>query len=67
MTIQTKRICPGEYVVTDGRNQISVSCIDFGHGREWIAARGSRSTDPLPTKREAVFQAGLMLNEMEAR
>lgn len=63
MKITTNRICSGEYVVTDGKTKVSVSRIDFGYGDEWIAAIGNRSIDPVPTKREAVFQAELMISE----
>ena len=63
MKITTNRICAGEYVVTDGKKKINISRIDFGYGPEWVASCGSDSTDPLPTKRDAVFQAELWITE----
>ena len=65
--IKTKRNSAGEYTVTDGRYKVNISKIDYGYGPEWIAAlNGSMNTytDPLPTKRDAVRNAEIMINRM---
>lgn len=69
---KTTRICAGEYEVrpvSDFRphRKVSVSRVHYpGDGAYWIAAAAwdpHRYTDPLPTKRDAVFNANAMLND----
>lgn len=65
-SIVTKRKCAGEYKVTNGERTVFVSKINFGYGDEWVAAAewdNTLYTDPLPTKREAVYNARLFIIE----
>jgi hypothetical protein len=59
---RTTRSSAGEYSVTDGKRIVRVSY--FEHLKGWVAAAEwdrCLYTDPLPTKRDAVFNATLML------
>lgn len=66
MKIKVKRICAGEYECTNGDKTVSISRLHFWDGPGWIAAatwRQDTYTDPLRTKRDAVYNAKLMLEE----
>lgn len=60
----TRKVCAGEYVRHDGRREVRVFYHDLCKG--WMAAAEwdrSLYTDIVPTKRDAVFNADLMLAE----
>jgi hypothetical protein len=64
--MKTKRICSGAYKVVDGLNTVHVTRVEYPDGIYWIAAANwdrDLLTDPLPTKREAIFNAQHMLTE----
>jgi len=63
MAIKTKKEGAGSYIRTDGNREVSVKF--FEHLSGWIAAAKwdcHLYTDPVPTKRDAVFNADAMLN-----
>ena len=62
MALRTKKECAGSYVRTDGKREVSVRFFDHLNG--WIAAAKwdcHLLTDPVQTKRDAVFNADAML------
>jgi hypothetical protein len=65
MTVKITRRHEGSYVATDGVRTVSILRIDEWQGSDKWQARADWAndlyTDPLPTKRVAVFNAKLML------
>lgn len=67
--IKTTRICAGEYIVHDSTDfrpsrQVRICKVYYPNdGEYWIAAPrfDSNTSDPLPTKRDAVSAAKYML------
>jgi hypothetical protein len=73
MNTKTIKICAGEYEVRplplrSGNLAVSISRVEYWDGPAWIAAAmwdNARYTDPLRTKRDAVFNARVMLSTAE--
>lgn len=65
MKITSTKICAGLYKVTDGKNTVTVHRADEGSWAGlWVASADwdrHRMTDPLDTKRDAMFDARNML------
>lgn len=64
-TAKVTRVCAGEYEVGNGVRTVRVTKVRYPDGTYWIAAANWDRwlmTDPLYTKREAVFNARDMLN-----
>lgn len=63
--IRTTRVCAGEYVVSNGTKRVRVTKVQYPNdGVYWIAAAewdAGQYTDPLFTKRDAVFNAIIMI------
>jgi len=62
--MKTTRQAPGFYTVSDASGRtVDVYRVELFDGTWWLAARGELVTDPLATKREAVAEAHIILNE----
>ena len=64
--LTTKRICPGEYTVSDGVRTVIISRFDWLDGPQWVARAEWDQytvTDPLWTLASAKTCAGFILED----